>query len=263
MHSRYNAGMPDYPGFFTNEELQDLPSDALEAAEIVCSRWRLFVATYAENDQRAKKYDEFLRWGALGQLLIDGYTDVFNVIQPPEVGTDPLKNINAVIESLSAIDKLTTSGLIKKRGDQAFDAHYTELASAMGHRPAYVFQDDDYSRMQTLINELRSLLSNSEDIHPDHKRRLLKRLEQMQRELHKVVSDLDRAMGFIVEATATLGQAAENLEPVMQRLDEMTKIIQRVVTFPTSFVNLFNPPQLPSSDDAPALPAASAEKDAE
>ena len=55
----------------------------------------------------------------------------------------------------------------------------------------YEFSQGDLDRVQGLLNELRDLISKSELFTAEHKQRILKRLEKLQGELHKKVSDLE------------------------------------------------------------------------
>jgi hypothetical protein len=55
-----------------------------------------------------------------------------------------------------------------------------------------------------LINELRDELSKESELDEAHKQRLLKRLEALQKELHKKVSDLDHFCGLLGDSVSQL-----------------------------------------------------------
>ena len=93
----------------------------------------------------------------------------------------------------------------------------------------YEFSDQDYSRVQVLINELRDEINKSSLITEDHKRRLLKRLEAMQVELHKKTSDIDRFWGFIGEAGITIRKFGEDMQPITNRVQELGRIVIAVI----------------------------------
>jgi hypothetical protein len=78
-----------------------------------------------------------------------------------------------------------------------------------------------------LINELRNLISSREDFGGDYKRRLLLRLEDLQRELHKRVSDLSRIYGLIGEAGVLLGKFGRDAKPFVDRIREIVQIAWR------------------------------------
>jgi len=90
---------------------------------------------------------------------------------------------------------------------------------------SYEFSQGDLERIQTLINELRDHISENEMLEEDHKRRLLKRLESMQSELHKRVSDLDRLWGMVGDAGVVLGKLGVDSKPIVDRIKEVTEIV--------------------------------------
>jgi hypothetical protein len=88
----------------------------------------------------------------------------------------------------------------------------------------YEFSTGDLSRIQVLINELREQITASELFDNGHKQRLLRRLEVMQSEMHKKMSDVDRIWGLIGDAGIVLGKFGKDAKPIVDRIKEMTKI---------------------------------------
>jgi len=91
----------------------------------------------------------------------------------------------------------------------------------------YEFSEGDLARIQVIINELRDTISESEIFDANHKERLLKKLEALQRELHKKVSSLDAFWGLIGEAGVALGKFGKDAKPVVDRIKEMAQIVWR------------------------------------
>lgn len=89
----------------------------------------------------------------------------------------------------------------------------------------YEFSDGDIKRIQTLINELRNLISNTKELENNHKSRLLKRLEKIQSELHKKISDIDRFWGLVGEGGVVLAKLGENAKPRVDRIREIAEIV--------------------------------------
>ena len=87
------------------------------------------------------------------------------------------------------------------------------------------FSEGDFKNIQKLLNQLRTLISKSKDLEENHKYRLLKRLEKLQSELHKKVSDLDRFWGFFIDASIVIGQMGENAKPMIEVIRKIVKII--------------------------------------
>jgi len=94
---------------------------------------------------------------------------------------------------------------------------------------SYEFSDSDYDRIQELINELRDITSKSSQIEPSHKRRLLRKIESLQQELHKRMSNLDRFWGLLGDAGVVLGKFGGDIKPLTDRLGEMFVIVIRTM----------------------------------
>jgi hypothetical protein len=71
------------------------------------------------------------------------------------------------------------------------------------------------------------LLNGSSLFEESHKQRLLKRLETLQRELHKKVSDLDKFWGLVGEAGVVLGKFGKDAKPIVDRIREIAGIVWR------------------------------------
>jgi hypothetical protein len=97
--------------------------------------------------------------------------------------------------------------------------------NSMGVTFAYEFSQGDLERIQSLLNDLRGLVSAATGFADDHQRRLLKRLEAMQSELHKRVSDLDRFWGFVGEAGVVLAKLGNDAKPIVDRVREIADIV--------------------------------------
>lgn len=107
------------------------------------------------------------------------------------------------------------------------ESYKNRYKAALKSTFAYEFSQGDLERVQNLINELRSHISEVTNLEPDHKRRLLSRLESLQSELHKRVSDLDRFWGMIGDAGVVLGKLGEDAKPIIDRIKEISEIVWR------------------------------------
>lgn len=101
-----------------------------------------------------------------------------------------------------------------------FSAHITKSF-------VYEFSSGDLERIQNLLNELRAMVSTSNMFEENHRRRLLKRLEKLQQELHKKQSDLDHFWGLVGDAGIALGKFGKDAKPFVDRIKEITDIVWR------------------------------------
>jgi hypothetical protein len=110
---------------------------------------------------------------------------------------------------------------------------------------AYEFTQGDIKRIQDLINELRAEIGKSAKIPDEHKTRLLKRLEKLQSEMHKKMSDLDRFWGLVGDAGVVIGKFGNDAKPIVDRIREIAAIVWRTQS---------NAEELPSGTQNPMLP---------
>lgn len=99
--------------------------------------------------------------------------------------------------------------------------------TAFNNSFSYEFTTGDLEKIQKLINELRDNISNSELFTSEHKQRLLRRLEKIQSELHKKISDLDRFWGLIGDAGVVIGKFGNDAKPIVDRIKEIADIVWR------------------------------------
>jgi hypothetical protein len=140
----------------------------------------------------------------------------------PELEPDKKENNINIVKSLykyisKLIDKLEDEKIIPS-------AEY-RFASKMGTVFSYNFTDGDIQKIQEYLNELRSLISSSTLFSDNHRERLLKRLESLQRELHKRMSNIDKFWGLIGEAGVVLGKFGEDAKPFFEIIMKIGKIV--------------------------------------
>ncbi|EMD99117.1 hypothetical protein B381_16073 [Stutzerimonas stutzeri NF13] len=108
---------------------------------------------------------------------------------------------------------------------------------------SYEFSQGDLERLQLLINQIRQQISDAV-LEEEHKQRLMARLEKLQSELHKKVSDLDRFWGLIGDAGVVLGKLGEDAKPIVDRVREVASIVWKTQA---------RSEELPSGTDIPVL----------
>jgi len=221
-------------GYFSKEFLQSLPSDNLKALVAFGKEFGRFhddsVEDIRENAQseedwhivKSKQHDDYVEALAIFTALVK--TRGLNV-KFPDVGPNKIKNIDTIQEFLHEIGKSSSDQLTKRTASSLLTDKTDQYSNLFKSEPTYEFNDADVNRIQQLVNELRDLISTSSLITPEHKRRLLGRLEAMQGELHKYTSDIDRFWGFFVEAGIVARKFGEDLKPISDRVTELGKIV--------------------------------------
>lgn len=99
--------------------------------------------------------------------------------------------------------------------------HYNDIFS----KKVYSLSDNEYATIQQNINTLRDKINNSKDFTDEHRDRLLKKLEELQKEIHKKMSSYDKILGNVVSIGHTLGRTTKEAEPFIHEVKEILKII--------------------------------------
>lgn len=124
----------------------------------------------------------------------------------------------------------------------------------MGKAFHYEFSEGDLEKSQKLLSEIRDLISKSALFEESHKRRLLSRLERVQSELHKNMSDLDRFWGLIGDVGIALGKFGNDAKPIFDRIRELTMLVwatqSRTEGLPSNFPSPLSLPS-PSPETSP------------
>jgi hypothetical protein len=151
----------------------------------------------------------------------------------------------------------TNLGTLKKNEVRAFlEVARDNVSARLKPGFAYQFSEADYDRIQAIINQLRDSIAAADFLTEDHRARILRRLERLQAEFHKRMSDLDRLYGLVLDVATVAGQAAEKARPMVKLAKELLGLLWLVQTgaegLPSSTPNVFLPEPAPPLLDGPS-----------
>jgi hypothetical protein len=130
--------------------------------------------------------------------------------------------VKAVIDFVEDHHKQFTNRVSNRAYAKSLE-RYKQLT---GTSPYYELSEGDIAKIQELINKLRVALQYSEILTGEHRQRMLSRLEKIQSELHKRVSDFDRFYGMITDCIVLAGQFGEKaLKPITELVREIYKLV--------------------------------------
>jgi hypothetical protein len=139
----------------------------------------------------------------------------------PEISGSPAEDISQFEGFIRILQ--TELGMRVNRDDHGEDRQrFNLMLGTAGFH--YQFSEGDIDRIQKLVNELRNLIAASEELREEHKRRVLGRLERLQRELHKKMSDLSVLWGVLIEASMVARRLGQNAKPIVDRIREIASI---------------------------------------
>ena len=207
---------------FNDRFIKSLPEDPVLAARAICDAFFDPDADIRScSGSEAGKYDWYIE--SLGALcaVTETYDSCFPL--PPPFTGDKRQNIQIIRNYFQNAKARVYSESTDTLLHIAKDHFLSKLKATF----AYEFSDGDLKRVQTVLNELRELVTASEDFDADHKQRILRKLESLQSELHKRVSSLDKFWGLIGEAGVALGKFGKDAKPFVDGIKEITQIVWR------------------------------------
>ena len=213
---------------FSASFIDSLPGDGLLAFDAVCREFAEFDAAH-EKDPAASRHNDYVTALSLLLALSQKHPNIAQSI--PGLGDgNALADLNAIRHTFFLTADFVTKKLKQRTLNEFLNSNRERFTEILAGAVLYEFSDDDYKRVQVLINELRDLISKSTEFAEKHQHRLLRRLERLQSELHKEMSDLDRFVGFFFDIGPRLGQLGKDVKPLFDRLIEFSKIIASLMS---------------------------------
>ena len=199
-----------------NEEFirEKLPTDPIEAGKAICE-W--MSDGYDGDDWYEDLLDDF----AFLQIWIRKHH--WNI----EIPSIDIEDRTGTVDTINNWVKTLRAYFMNKSASNALQTSLEYYQAELGVGFAYQLTDGDLDRIQKLVNQLRTQISSCGVLENDHRRRLLSRLEKLQRELHKRMSDYDRAYGIMVDGIILTQRFGEAVKPVTELIREIGNLFWR------------------------------------
>jgi len=149
------------------------------------------------------------------------------------------RNVSQAVTNLRDTDLLNPHGLSTKLNLIMFFA--------------YKFSDGDVSKIKELIGELRDSINSNGMLSENHRKRLLFKLESLDKEFHKIMSDLSKFWDLFGEAALMSRMGTPDLKPAVGIITKIMRIVWSVQATAN---------QLISGTDFPGLPTQVLKSDA-
>lgn len=233
---------------FTREFCDQLPHDPLQAAASIVDAYFNFATSVTDADKINKHSDYVAAVSALKAYCAAHGIDKMVLTAPPEVGGDRQLYASAVTIWFGEARKNIQARMSERIAEES-DNHYGALFK---NDHIVELTDDEYRRIQDLIDQLRKFLYESSIFDDKHRGRLLARLEKLQSELHKTMANIDRFWGFMSDAGISLGKLGNDAKPLFDRAREIIEVLYGAQSRTAGLPSPAELPQLPdySGDDA-------------
>jgi uncharacterized protein YoxC len=207
---------------FSNELLSSLRDDPVQGVIEVC---RIVTESLEEDPEgwSDADYKTLLEGYALLTEIIDAGLLLPNMILNVSVTGDRNSDCSGLYSLINAL----AAECISQTAKMKFASLKTHFKISLGSAFHYEFSQGDLTKVQELINEIRTLISAATALEKEHQQRLLRRVEKLQSEMHKKVSDLDRFWGLVGDAGVVLGKLGEDAKPIVDRVKEVAEIVWR------------------------------------
>jgi len=214
---------------FGEDFINTLPDDDVAAWLMVSERLRTLNKGASIDDILSAV--AFVRVLDEKRPLVGIFEDILGAKPPtiPSYTNDPVEGRCQIDELCGYIESGLRPILAEHSSHDAFARDLKRYATLLPGAFYYVFTEDDFQRLQQLINELHSVTVKSSQITDSQKKRLLRRIEVLHSELHKRMSNLDRLWGIIAELGATRGKFGKDVRPLTDCLREVFDIVGRVM----------------------------------
>lgn len=206
---------------FTEKQIESLKDDPVNGIITLCDVALSTINVNPHEDWTPKDYQILLEVYALVVEVMESGLLPIRASYPSISGTGDSNDCEHLCRWIRSIRTMCVSEESKLRISTFRNRFRTTLAIGF----VYEFSQGDLERIQMLVNQLREQISTTEHFEKEHQQRLLKRLERLQAEMHKKVSDLDRFWGLIGDAGVVLGKLGDDAKPIVDRIREIADIV--------------------------------------
>lgn len=230
--------------FFKDDFIENILSEPISSVHEITERLLRHYVDLGGGQGIPNGYEEYLEGYALLQSIFNN-TNVESNVKKVNFDGEKDTDCKNLLNYFSQIRKeyATLSTNLK------LETLSKKFTDKLGAGFIYEFTQGDIDRIQTLINELRGEISNSELFSEEHRNRLLRRLEKMQSEVHKKMSDIDRFWGLVGDAGVVMGKFGKDSKPIVDRIKELAEIVWRTQSKAEELPSGTNNPMLPHVDE--------------
>jgi hypothetical protein len=225
-----------------HELLRNLPQDTLEADEQMLSRLEDAIGNI-------KSFDKDIPEIVTAIAVYEAFRSSRGMARTEPAWThDALTNRDLAIKVVGEARHAHDKAVLQATSQSTYEQSLEFFAMQSGAMFCYDFDESDIGKIQKWLNELRDFVQKAEQLSDDHRDRLLKRIEQLQTELHKKLSDLDRFWGLVGDAGVVLHKFGEDTKAVRRIIYAITAIVVKVQSIAHGLPAPAEHPLLPAGD---------------
>lgn len=205
---------------FAEDFLNSIPDDPVDASFYLITKFSEFDLNCQRKSESLRYYGDYLEAFAICQAFIE--TLSINV-DNPELSTNKDTNIDIIRKYF----QLTSKNISERKVESTASKVRDILLKKHEFFNFYEFSDGDLKKIQSLLNELRDIINDTNIYEGEHKQRILTKLEKLQLELHKKMPSLDKLWGLLGDAGVAMGRFGDDAKPFFDRVKEILQIVWR------------------------------------
>jgi hypothetical protein len=203
---------------FSEKFINQLPGDVVSAVIVICKNFLSFHNAAENPFLNYKKYIESLGF-------FEAYAEKNSLdITFPDIDDKREKNIEKIINFFESTSKVYEKKYQQLSLERIKEGYTLKLGSPI----QYEFTEGEILKVQKQIALLISLISSIKNIDEQYKKRLLKKLDQLQAFSYKTVYELDQFWGLIGEAGILRGKMGVYSGPLISKIKELAETIWQV-----------------------------------
>lgn len=232
--------------------INNLPENPLEAGLMICDTFMDFNAQFDEDEDQEKEFKEYIRYYTLLKAFKESYGDKFpetreiESLEGDSAGTDKQAIMEEIATAFDEFKEVLTTIEIGTLLDNSFDKYKEVLLVKFGKSFSYEFSQGDMDQVNSLLGELKKLITDSKNLKPPHKQRLNKKIMTQELSLQKKITDLDGywgLMGDMLILKMRFGSAVNDIQEKFWTLFEVVWRTQaRGEELPSDQAMPFKPP---------------------
>ena len=205
-----------------NSGLSDDPLDALEKAALGLKSLLPPNGQAITDDTYAAVCEAF---GFVTSFAREVKDEVGFCVHESELGDQCARNVSVIREYADNLLSTVKSHKTKRATDAAVHRGREFFSYRFFPPLTYEFSDSDVSQINDLILTLRKLITDSSEIAESHRQRLLRRLDALQAEVGKKISNVDRVWGVTGEIWMTVKAFISNPEKANEWMTVIAKLL--------------------------------------
>ena len=217
----------DTQAFPTEDQLRALPPEPHLMVVQLAPIWEAFfpadIDDAACNQVTDEEYDVWMQWSGLAKTLLESWTQQ-KPCQFADVGHNRTANVKAILPMWRTMINSAKQKRIFALSQESSDSYAQQFEAILGTGFCYAFEDEPLANIRKKVDELEKLV-NSAELDAWLKKRLLRRLAQLKKDLQARMSSLDVFFGTWAEINLLL----KGTDDATKNIQETAKTLMKYV----------------------------------